>query len=109
MGARGREHGTPPIEAAARAPYTAAEVAEKLGHCADWLYRNYDRLVREDFMPPRLMSRGQYAFHRVTFDAWLTRRTRQAILSNVAPREELRELATVEADRDLLAEAYGAH
>jgi hypothetical protein len=53
-------------------PFTAAELAGRLGHSRDWLYRNLDRLVREG-MPAPISPVGQYRWERTGMNAWLNR------------------------------------
>lgn len=55
------------------APFTAAELAARLGRSTDWLYRHFDRLVIEDRMPLPLSSIGRRRWDRATIEAWLGR------------------------------------
>ncbi len=54
-------------------PMRSAELAGRLGHSADWLYRNLDRLVAEEKMPAPLTRRGHHTWDRASIEAWLGR------------------------------------
>lgn len=71
-----------------RDPVTAAELARRLGHGRDWLYRNLDRLVAEDGLPRPLIGGGprmeeasaggattkpRLIFDRASIEAWFAR------------------------------------
>jgi len=86
-------------------PYTAREVAARLGHSVDWFYRSYERLVREAGMPERLASWGRYRFHRGRMDAWLAAPVRRGMLA--AANDEFPAALTLEQERALLAREYG--
>lgn len=54
-------------------PVTSAELAERLGHPVDWLYRNLARLYANEGLPRPLLSTGRNRWDRASIDAWFAR------------------------------------
>jgi excisionase family DNA binding protein len=86
-------------------PYTAAEVADRLGHGTDWLYRHYRTLVAHHGMPAALVPIGHYRFRRRDIDAWLTARKNPAF--DQAPANDLLPPLSLDDERAALAAEYG--
>lgn len=84
------------------APFTAADVAERLGISVEHFYRSYARLVADEGMPSRQRARGHYTFDRADMERWLNPRTRLTAANDDAPP------APADTDwRAVLARAYG--
>lgn len=93
-------------------PYSAREVAEKLGLTPDGFYRARARLHAQDGLPAPIAKGGRLFWHRAAFDAWLDPRTRASVLRHAAndttpPLSPEAFADDIDATRRFLAQVYG--
>lgn len=96
----GREKATPRAAGPA-GPMFVPELAQRLGYTPDHLRRHIDRLVIEARMPCPMLCIGWKRWDRPAIEAWLKG---YVAANDVRPAH----VADVEAEREMLRQAYAA-